>query len=149
MIPRIYICHTYYHVYVTFLKELNLPKENRGKADLVLSRLSTDFENLKRRVEQTGLFRKVIEFDEKRDDFFPELKKYREDKGNIVFNMLSRIRFTRKYAKLEEAYIPVDFKNYEDIYVYCDSDPVGYYLNQKKIRYHALEDGLNSIKNFD
>ena len=111
MIPRIYICHTYYHVYVTFLKELNLPKENRGKADLVLSRLSTDFENLKRRVEQTGLFRKVIEFDEKRDDFFPELKKYREDKGNI--------------------------------------DPVGYYLNQKKIRYHALEDGLNSIKNFD
>ena len=141
MIPRIYICHTYYHVYVTFLKELNLPKENRGKADLVLSRLSTDFENLKRRVEQTGLFRKVIEFDEKRDDFFPELKKYREDKGNIVFNMLSRIRFTRKYAKLEEAYIPVDFKNYEDIYVYCDSDPVGYYLNQKKIRYHALEDG--------
>ena len=76
MIPRIYICHTYYHVYVTFLKELNLPKENRGKADLVLSRLSTDFENLKRRVEQTGLFRKVIEFDEKRDDFFPELKKY-------------------------------------------------------------------------
>lgn len=149
MKERIYVCHTYYHVYVTFLKELNLPKEKRGQATLVLSRLSNNFEKLKERVEKTGLFEKVIEFDEKRDDFFPELKKYREDKGNIVFNMLSRIRFTRKYAKLEEPYIPVDFREYGDIYIFCDTDPIGYYLNQKKIYYHAVEDGLNCIKNFD
>ena len=149
MKERIYVCHTYYHVYVTFLKELNLPKEKRGQATLVLSSLSNNFENLKERVEKTGLFEKVIEFDEKRDDFFPGLKKYREDKGNIVFNMLSRIRFTRKYAKLEEPYIPVDFGEYGDIYIFCDSDPIGYYLNQKKIYYHAVEDGLNCIKNFD
>lgn len=149
MKERIYVCHTYYHVYVTFLKELNLPREKRGQATLVLSRLSNDFENLKQRVEKTGLFEEVVEFDEKRDDFFPELKKYREDQGNIVFNMLSRIRFTRKYAKLEEAYIPVDFREYGDIYVFCDTDPIGYYLNQKKIYYHAVEDGLNSIANCD
>ena len=149
MKERIYVCHTYYHVYVTFLKELNLPKEKRGQATLVLSKLSNDFENLKERVEKTGLFESVIEFDEKRDDFFPELKKYREDKGNIVFNMLSRIRFTKKYAKLEEPYVPVDFKEYGDIYIFCDTDPIGYYLNQKKIYYHAVEDGLNCIKNFD
>lgn len=69
--PRIYVCHTFYHVYVTFLKELSLPKEEQGKADLVLSKLSNDFENLKSRVENVGLFHSVIEFDEKRDDFFP------------------------------------------------------------------------------
>lgn len=153
MKERIYVCHTYYHVYVTFLKELKLRRNAAskpyGEATLVLSRLSNNFENLKERVEKTGLFAQVIEFDEKRDDFFPELAKYREDKGNIVFNMLSRIRFTKKYAKLEEAYIPIDFKEYKDIYVFCDSDPIGYYLNQKKIYYHAVEDGLNCIKNFD
>ncbi len=149
MKERIYVCHTYYHVYVTFLKELNLPQEKHGQATLVLSRLSNDFENLKERVKKTGLFAEVLEFDEKRDDFFPELKKYREDKGNIVFNMLSRIRFTRKYARLEEPYVPVDFREYGDIYIFCDSDPIGYYLNQKKIYYHAVEDGLNCIKNFD
>ena len=38
---------------------------------------------------------------------------------------------------------------YKDIYVYCDSDPIGYYLNQNHIRYHAVEDGLNCLKNFD
>lgn len=146
---RIYVCHTYYHVYVTFLKELNLPLEKRGRATLVLSKLSIDFEKLKERVETTGLFEQVIEFDEKKDDFFPELAQYKKDRGNVVLNMWSRIKFTRLYAKLEAPFVPVDFKEYQDVYVYCDSDPVGYYLNQNKIFYHALEDGLNCLKNYD
>lgn len=149
MKERIYVCHTYYHVYVTFLKELNLPREKRGQAALVLSKMSNDFESLKERVEATGLFAQVIEFDEKPEDFFPELAKYRKDRGNILGNMLARIKFTRRYAKLEAPYVPVDFKEYGDVYVFCDSDPIGYYLNQHKIPYHAMEDGLNCLKNFD
>ena len=151
MKERIYVCHTYYHVYVTFLKELKLRREQKdcGEATLVLSRLSNDFEQLDERIRKTGLFAEIISFDEKRDDFFPELKKYREDHGNIVFNMISRMIFTRKYARLEEAYVPVDFKEYGDIYIFCDTDPIGYYLNQKRIFYHAVEDGLNSIANCD
>lgn len=149
MKDRIYVCHTYYHVYVTFLKELNLPAAERGKATLVLSRMSIDFEQLKDRVEATGLFESVYEFDEKREDFFPELAQYRQDRGNIVFNMLSRMRFTRRLAKLNEPYVPVDFREYRNIYVFCDSDPIGYYLNWKHIRYHAVEDGLNCLVHFD
>lgn len=143
MKERIYVCHTYYHVYVTFLKELNLPKEKWGQATLLLSKMSTDFEDLKTRVESTGLFDQVLEYDEKRETFFPELAKYRKDKGNIVFNMFSRIRFTKKLAKLNEPYVPVNFKEYGDIYVFYDSDPIGYYLNWKHIPYHAMEGGLN------
>ena len=56
MKERIYVCHTYYHVYVTFLKELKLGPEQRGKATLLLSKMSICFENLKERVESTGLF---------------------------------------------------------------------------------------------
>ena len=61
MKDRIYICHTYYHVYVTFLKELKLraeadPAKEAGAATLVLSKMSNNFENLKSRVESTGLF---------------------------------------------------------------------------------------------
>lgn len=143
MKERIYVCHTYYHVYVTFLKELNLPREKWGQATLLLSKMSTNFEDLKTRVESTGLFEQVLEYDEKRDTFFPELAKYRKDKGNIVFNMFSRIRFTKKLAKLNEPYVPVNFKEYGDIYVFYDSDPIGYYLNWKHIYYHAMEGGLN------
>ena len=153
MKDRIYVCHTYYHVYVTFLKELKL-KAQQGKnwksgATLVLSGMSNNFENLKARVESTGLFEEVIEFDEKREDFFPELAKWRKGAGNFLGNLYCRIRFTRLYAKLEAPYIPVNFREYKDIYVYCDSDPIGYYLNQNRIFYHAMEDGLNCLKNFD
>lgn len=155
MKDRIYVCHTYYHVYVTFLKELKLraqcAKQGKpyGGATLVLSKMSNQFETLKERVESTGLFEAVIEFDEKREDFFPELAKWRKGAGNFLGNLWYRIRFTKLYAKLEAPFVPVDFREYKDVYVFCDSDPIGYYLNQNKIYYHALEDGLNCLKNFD
>lgn len=149
MKDRIYVCHTYYHVYVTFLKELALPQEKWGQATLVLSSLSIDFENLKERAEQVGLFEEVTWFDEKRDNYFPELAKWRKDTGNFLKNLWNRIRFTRRYARLEAPFVPVDFKLYKDIYVYCDSDPIGFYLNQNRIYYHAMEDGLNCLKNYD
>lgn len=149
MKERIYICHTYYHVYVTFLKELNRPRQQRGQATLVLSSLSINFENLKSRVEATGLFEAVVEFDEKRDTAFPELAKYRENTGNLVKNLINRVKFTRKFARVLAPSIPVNLREYGDIYVYCDSDPIGYYLNVYKIPYHALEDGLNCLKNYD
>ncbi|MBE5883492.1 MAG: lipooligosaccharide sialyltransferase [Lachnospiraceae bacterium] len=153
MKDRIYVCHTYYHVYITFLKELQL-REQHGEAwqpgaTLLLSKMSNNFESLQERIERTGLFEKVMEFDEKREDFFPELAEYRKDTGNFLGNLRNRIRFTRRYAQLEAPYIPVNFKEYKDIYVYCDSDPIGYYLNQNRIYYHAVEDGLNCLKNFD
>ena len=153
MNDRIYVCHTYYHAYVAFLKELKLRREKgpveAGEASLVLSSMSNDFEQFGERAAATGLFAEVIPFDEKREDHFPELACFRQDKGNIVFNMWQRIRFTKRYAKLEAPFIPVDFRKYREIFVFCDSDPIGYYLNQNKIYYHALEDGLNCLVHFD
>ena len=149
MKERIYVCHTYYHVYVTFLKELNMPKEKRGQATLVLSRMSTDFESFASRAKTSGVFEAVLEYDEKPATYFESLAPLKEDKGNIVLNMISRIRFCREFAKLQAPFVPVNFKEYKDIYVYCDSDPIGYYLNYNKIYYHALEDGLNCLAYYD
>ena len=98
MKERIYVCHTYYHVYVTFLKELALPVEKRGQATLVLSKMSNHFETLGSRVERTGLFEQVITFDEKREDFFPELVKLRTAGKGFLMHLWNRIRFTRLYA---------------------------------------------------
>lgn len=149
MKERIYVCHTYYHVYVTCLKELALPKERQGKATLVLSMMSNNFGNLKERAKVCGLFEEVIMFDEKEDVFFPDLKKYHIDRGNLIINMFARIKYTKMFGKLEKAYVPVDFRQYKDVYVFCDSDPIGYYLSYEKIYYHALEDGLNCIQYYD
>lgn len=146
---RIYICHTFYHAYIACLKELNRNENEWGEADLMLSSMSNDFGNLKQRAQESGLFAEVIPFDEKEESFFPELTPLHQDSGNIVGNMIRRIRFTRRFGKLLEPYIPVDLQAYEDIYVFCDSDPIGYYLNTHKIYYHALEDGLDCIRYYD
>lgn len=146
---RIYVCHTFYHVYITVLKECNLPRRDRGGATLVLSTMSNDFGQLKVRAQACGLFEKVVEYNEKEDRCFPQLNKYQVNRGNILFNMISRIKYTKLLGKLQEPYIPVNFKEYKDIYVFCDSDPIGYYLSYKRIYYHALEDGLDCIKYYD
>lgn len=146
---RIYVCHTYYHVYIACLKELNLPEDRRGDATLVLSSLSNDFRDLKVRAEASGIFASVVNFDEKPAEYFPELMELKKDRGNIVRNMLQRRKFDRKFAGLEAPFVPVDFRAYRDIYVFCDSDPIGYYLAGNKIRYHAVEDGLDCLVYLD
>lgn len=146
---RIYVCHTYYHVFVTLLKEFALPKEQQGQATLVLSKMSSDFQDLDVRIKKQGIFEDVVWFDEKPYWHFDELKKYKKDNKNFVINLINRIIFTKKYAKLEEPFIPVEFREYKDIYVFCDSDPIGYYLSANRIYYHALEDGLNCLMHYD
>ena len=120
-----------------------------GTATLILSKMSTEFGSLVDRARASGLFAEVIEFDEKRDDYFEELAPLRKNTGSIVSNMFNRIRFCKRFPELEAPYVPVDFRQYRDIYVFCDSDPVGYYLNANGISYHAVEDGLNCLKRFD
>ena len=120
-----------------------------GKADLALSRMFMDFGNLGERISAEGIFDLVLVLDERRDSDFPDLMKYKKNHHNIVRHMINRMIYTKKYGKLQEKYIDIDFTQYEDIYVYCDSDPIGYYLSRKRIYYHAVEDGLDCLQNFD
>lgn len=140
-----YVCHTYYHVFVAFLKELNKGAD-REPADMIISLMSTDFENFPERVKKSGVFRQVILFDEKRESFFPEVAALKEDQGSLVKNFIARIRFTKAFAKAQAPFVPVDFRTYKDVYVFCDADPIGYYLNQNRIYYHSVEDGLDTLR---
>lgn len=145
MKDRIYVCHTFYHVYIAVIKELNLKKEDRGGATLVLSTMSNDFGDLDKRAKATGLFEAVYMFDEIEDSKLPEVMRLHKDRGNLLLNLIQRMQYTRALGKAQEKNVPVDFKEYKNIYVFCDSDPIGHYLNYKHIYYHALEDGLDTI----
>jgi len=145
MKDRIYICHTFYHVYIAVIKELNLSGDDRGNASIILSTMSNDFGSLDVRLKKSGLFEDVWMFDEKEDVSLPEVMRYHNDRGNIVLNLLQRIRYSKALGKAQEEYVPTDLKQYKDIYVFCDSDPIGFYLNYKKIYYHAVEDGLDTL----
>ena len=70
---RIYVCHTYFHVYVSMLREYSLPVEQQGKAKIVLSSVFQDFESLKDRLAACPLWDEVLELYEKNYTDFPEL----------------------------------------------------------------------------
>lgn len=141
---RIYICHTYYHAYIAVVKELVARRSDDERADIILSTMSNDFGDLKERLEASRVFGAVYIYHEQPDTSSQEVMSYHRDRGNIISNLLQRITYTRLLGQLQEDYVPVDLAGYRDVYVFCDSDPIGYYLNYRKIRYHAVEDGLNS-----
>ncbi len=102
---RIYVCHTFYHAYVACLKELNLPKDQQGGATLVLSKMSNNFATFPERAKKSGLFAAVIEFDEKDYTYFPELVSLKKDRGNLVLNMLQRMKFCKRLGELEAPFV--------------------------------------------
>ncbi len=147
---RIYVCHTMYHVYVTLLKEMKKLREGETvKADIALSSMFMDFGDLPSSLEQANVFQHVMPLHEKRFTDFPDLLAMKEDQGSLLKNLSQRIKFTKAYGKRQEQFIDIDFGKYQDIYVFCDSDPIGYYLHTHKIKYHAVEDGLDCLKRFD
>lgn len=149
---RIYVCHTLYHVYVSLLKELAIisgsPSE-KGSADIALSTVYMDLSEIAGRLKEAGIFKSVISMEEHYAEDFPEIIKYRKNHGNILIHTWNRLKYTKKLGKKQADFIRIDFAKYEDIYVFCDSDPIGYYLNYKHIYYHAVEDGYNCLKVFD
>ena len=106
----LYICHTYYHVYVSLLKEFARNPEEQGHATVYLSTMSTDFENFKDRLEASGCVEKVITYEEKLPGFFKDLEKYKKPSKFFPAAIANRIKYTKKLGKYEEAYIPEDLK---------------------------------------
>lgn len=145
---RIYVCHTLYHVYVSLLKEMTEFHEEGG-ADIALSDIFMDFGDLNIRLEKTPVFEHVYKLHEVRDENIPGLMKYKENHNNVMIHLFNRLIYTKKYGKAQDQFFTINFKEYQDIYVYCDSDAIGYYLNYHHIPYHAVEDGLDCLRHKD
>ena len=147
---RLYICHTFYHVYVTCLKEFHFRRQGQAaETTLWLSTLSNNFGDLQERAVKSGLFAEVHMYDEQPETAFPELAPLKENTGSAWGNLKNRIRFCKRLGELEKPFLPADLKTFDELYVFCDSDPIGYVLNREKVRYHAVEDGLNCLRYFD
>lgn len=145
---RIYVCHTYYNVYVSILKEFNYQKVDGAKGSISLSLMSTDFKDLKKRLLLSGIFKDVFELNEVHPSNFKVNFKYGNiwGKYNPIRVFANWILQWRYIAKQTAEFINIDFSNFQEIFVYCDSDPIGMFLNYKKIAYTAVEDGLESIR---
>ncbi len=125
----LYICTTYYHVYVLLLKRLT---GKQIKCDVVICNDIVNGEKLKDNLILSGLFRYV---------WFVDQTVLPEDKGK---NRLDRILFQHKRrAKAIRNILPFKINEYKDIYIFHDDTALGRYLNDEKMMYHLVEDSYN------
>lgn len=124
----LYICTTYYHVYITLLKLLHTPTE----IDLVICDDIPTGQQLTKRLEEAKLFRHVWFV---RQSLLPEVR------GK---NLLDWILFQhrRRYRTLRPM-LPFALEEYRDVYIYHDGTPLGMYLADARKPYHLIEDSMN------
>lgn len=128
MTPNLYICSTYYHVYITLCKVMT----QKQQVDLIICDDIPAGEELSSRLRDSGIFQKVWFV---RQNDFPEIRG--KNKLDWIFCQHKR----RK--KIIDRLLPTDFRAYTDIYIFHDGTPIGMYLNDAHIFYHLIEDSLN------
>lgn len=125
---RLYICSTYYHVYITLLKQFADPKDT----DIVVCDDIPTGEKLTKRLSATGLFQHV---------WYVEQSKLPEVRGK---NRLDWVLFQhRRRFRAIRPMLPFDLDDYQDIYIFHDGTPLGMYLADAKRPFHLIEDALN------
>lgn len=124
----LYICTTYYHVYITLLKQLNQPI----LMDIVVCDDIPTGQTLAQRLLETGLFRHV---------WFVQESLLPEERGK---NKLDWVFFQhRRRFRVIRPLLPFDVHDYNDVYIFHDATPLGMYLADARKPYHLVEDSLN------
>ena len=130
MKKNIYVCGTYFHLFITFIKVL---KSNDENSIVILSTID-EYEKVIKKLKKSSLFKNVYFYDERKisklfNEQNIETKKFRKNEMINLFNENSNIRFN----------------DYTDIYVYNDWTTIGAYLMDSKIKYHLIEDGIDGF----
>lgn len=129
----LFICTTYYHVYVTLLKQLNAPRE----ADLVICDDIPTGRTLAEQIRRAGLFSNVWYVQQ---SLLPEVRGHSRLDW-VVF------QHRRRYRTLHPL-LPFQVENYQDVYLFHDGTPLGMYLTDARKPYHLIEDSLNFYQRF-
>lgn len=128
---KIYICHTVYHVFIAMLKAFR-----DGRTDILLVDTIINVQDLGKRLTSSGIFQNVIIINRKKA-FGRTIRTYL---GNYINNRLRKEKISINLSFLDK---------YNEIFIFNDYSEMGDYLELKKIKYHLLEDGLDTFKRFD
>lgn len=130
---KLYICSTYYHIYITLLKQFADPTD----ADLAICDDIPTGERLTERLSVTGLFHNVWYVEQSK---LPEVR----GKGPLDWIFFQH----RRRAKQITPLLPFYLRDYADVYIYHDGTPLGMYLADVGKKYHLIEDSLDFYKTF-
>ena len=124
----VYICSTYYHVYIAIAKILL----GAQHADIIICDDIDAHECLCSSLERSNVCGSVFFFDGKKVPTY-------DPKNKIEKVFIQH----RKHQRMVESALPLDLNQYTSIFIFHDGTKLGKYLQDAKIPYHLLEDSLN------
>lgn len=131
---KLYACCSIYNLLITLVKVL----PTNEKVDLLVGTQTPDYETLLPRIEKLDNINHIYIYDS------VSYKKI-SYKGKID----KLLRSKQKEIVYIDNQLKIDWQKYKDeIYVFNDFEILGYYLVDKRIHYHLLEDGLNFFTYF-
>lgn len=127
----IFICSTYHHVHVTLIKCLT----QNIISDIMICDDIPDYIELQCQLIKSKIFRHVYFFNR---TYSP---------GYNPRELTKKIFFRHKVHKnIVENECKIDFKRYDNIYIYHDGIKLARYLMDCKIQFNLIEDGLDHFK---
>lgn len=125
---NLYICSTYYHVFITLLKQVS----SSTPADLVICDDLSTGDQLASRIEKYSFFHNVWFV---KQHSLPAVS----SKGWVDAVLFQHKRRAQTIRPL----LPFHLCEYQNIYIYHDGTALGAYLNDERCPYHLIEDSLN------
>lgn len=131
MKKELYICNTYFHLLITMIKALN----SKNKIDVVLASnrkdvcLCTNLDLIDR-LKKACIFNDILIFNHSEYEIKYEKKKIRR----YIYLIITSFRKE------------INFKNYDDIYIFYEGSLIGRTLNITRTYYNLIEDGTDFLK---
>ena len=130
----IYICSTYSHIIVTLMYIL---LDGLKDVDVILYDDLPNCHELKYRLQRSNLFNNIIIFN--KDGLPARFHNDETDEKKLK-------QFHYDHLLSIEKRMCVDLSKYEDVYTFYDGHHIGLYLQEKHIKYHLIEDGMNHFQ---
>lgn len=125
----VYICETSYHLLITLVKVL---LRNDKSCKLVLLTGNVLDTAVINRLSKSGLFAEIKKYDN-----------LHEIDGKLDYSAFFPVRGISLRKQLD-SYLSWDYNSEDDYYLYNDVSIIGKWFNAHKIKYHLIEDGLDT-----
>ena len=133
-VRKLYICTTYHHVFIATTKTLF--QKEQGEVDFLLGDEINTSVTLMTKLLAYGVAHNCYHID------WQNIKLY-QPKSRI-----KRVLFEHfKNRAIIERFLKLDISRYSEVYMFHDGTALGKYMQDKRIPYHLIEDGLNQFQN--
>lgn len=131
---ELYICSTYSHLLITIITILT---EKKNNVDIILYDDLPNCSLLKSKLRTLNIFNNIIIFTK---GGLPQ-RFHKEENDKIKLMEYHYVHLVAVEKKL-----PIDISKYKNVYTFYDGHHLGLYLQEKHIKYHLIEDGMNHFQ---